>query len=157
MCKPRYFQRLQEGGAAPGVFQYAGFWVRFGAKMIDGIIVGVANMVLGFMAGIMMATDPTPERIMALQLVLNVISLAINISYITFFLGRFGATPGKMALGLKVVRPDGSPLTYGRACGRGFAEILSGIILLIGYIMAAFDDEKRTLHDRIADTRVVKA
>lgn len=156
-CKPRYFQRLQEGGLAPGAFLYGGFWIRFCAKFIDGIIVGILNMVLGFIAGIMIASNPTPENILAIQIVLNLVSFAINIAYITYFLGRFGATPGKMALGLKVVRPDGSPLTYGRACGRGFSEILSGIILMIGYIMAAFDEEKRALHDRIADTRVVKA
>ena len=61
-----------------------------------------------------------------------------------------------MALGLRIVRADGSSLTYGRATGRFFADYLSNLILFIGYIMAAFDDEKRTLHDRICDTRVVK-
>lgn len=157
-CKPRYFQRLQEGGAVPGIFQYAGFWVRFCAKFLDGIITGVINMVFGFIAGAVMVTSqPTPESIMAMQLVLNLIGFAVFIGYNTFFLGRFGATPGKMALGLKVVRPDGTPLTYGRACGRTFAEILSSFTLLIGYIMAAFDEQKRALHDRIADTRVIKA
>ena len=73
-----------------------------------------------------------------------------------FFLGKFGATPGKMACKLKVVRPDGERISYARALGRHFAEMLSGIILYIGYIMAAFDEEKRTLHDRICDTRVIK-
>ena len=71
-------------------------------------------------------------------------------------MGRFGATPGKMACGLKVVMADGGKVTYLRALGRAFSEILSGIILYIGYIMAGFDDEKRALHDRICDTRVIK-
>ena len=62
-----------------------------------------------------------------------------------------------MACGLKVIRPDGEEITYGRACGRFFADILSYVILFIGYIMVAFDEEKRALHDRICDTRVVKA
>jgi len=48
------------------------------------------------------------------------------------------------------------PITYGRATGRCFAEILSGMICYIGYLMAAFDEEKRALHDRICNTRVVK-
>jgi len=75
---------------------------------------------------------------------------------VTYFLGKFSATPGKMALGLKVLRADGEMITYPRALGRFFAEFLSSVILAIGYIMAAFDEEKRALHDRICDTRVVR-
>ena len=59
-------------------------------------------------------------------------------------------------MGLKIFRPDGSKLTAGRIVGRYFATLVSTMTLLIGYIMAAFDDEKRSLHDRIADTRVIK-
>jgi uncharacterized RDD family membrane protein YckC len=62
-----------------------------------------------------------------------------------------------MALDLKVVRPDGGPISLGRAVGRYFAKIVSGIILMIGYIMAGFDSEKRALHDMMCDTRVIKA
>ena len=56
---------------------------------------------------------------------------------------------------LKVVRPNGEPVTYLRAFGRAVAEMLSNYLMLIGYLMAAFDSEKRSLHDRICDTRVV--
>jgi uncharacterized RDD family membrane protein YckC len=55
-----------------------------------------------------------------------------------------------------VVRPDGRPVDLGRAFGRYFAKILSAFILLIGYIIAGFDSEKRALHDMICDTRVIK-
>jgi uncharacterized RDD family membrane protein YckC len=61
-----------------------------------------------------------------------------------------------MALKLRVVRADGSPVGYGLAAGRYLSKILSALILLIGYIMAAFDEQKRALHDRICDTRVVR-
>jgi uncharacterized RDD family membrane protein YckC len=61
-----------------------------------------------------------------------------------------------MACRLKVVTPEGNPISYGRALGRALASILSGMICAIGYIMAAFDEEKRSLHDRICNTRVVK-
>ena len=84
------------------------------------------------------------------------IAFALGIAYPTFFLGKYGATPGKMAAGIKVVRPDGEPITYMRAFGRYFADLLSGFIFGIGFIMAAFDDEKRALHDRICDTRVIR-
>ena len=53
------------------------------------------------------------------------------------------------------VTPTGAPISSGQALGRSAAEILSRLICLIGYIMAAFDSEKRTLHDHIASTRVV--
>ena len=61
-----------------------------------------------------------------------------------------------MALGMKVVRPDGSRVDLGRAAGRYFAKLLSMIVLFIGYIMVGFDSEKRGLHDMICDTRVVR-
>jgi uncharacterized RDD family membrane protein YckC len=61
-----------------------------------------------------------------------------------------------MACKLKVVTSDGGRVSYLRALGRHFAELLSVLTLMVGYIMAAFDEQKRTLHDRICDTRVIK-
>jgi uncharacterized RDD family membrane protein YckC len=84
------------------------------------------------------------------------VSMVVAAVYQIFFLGKFGATPGKMALRLRVVTPTGGKISYARACGRYFAEILSSIILCIGYIMAAFDDQKRALHDYICNTRVIR-
>jgi len=83
--------------------------------------------------------------------------LVILAGYSTFFHGKYGATPGKMACGLKVVTPEGTPIRYGRAFGRAMAEILSRMICDIGYIIAAFDSQKRALHDHIANTRVIRA
>ena len=60
-----------------------------------------------------------------------------------------------MALGLKIIRADGGPLSIGLAVGRYLAYILDGFTLLIGFIIAGFDAEKRSLHDRICDTRVI--
>jgi uncharacterized RDD family membrane protein YckC len=78
-------------------------------------------------------------------------------AYTSWFLGKYAATPGKMAFKLKVVSSDGSRISYLRGLGRHFAKWISWMIMGIGFLMAAFDDEKRTLHDRICDTRVVKA
>jgi uncharacterized RDD family membrane protein YckC len=88
--------------------------------------------------------------------ILSVVSRVIYCSYETFFLVKYGATPGKMAMGLKVIRPDGSGIQVGRAIGRYFSKWVSEIILLIGYIMIGFDAEKRGLHDMMCDTRVIK-
>jgi uncharacterized RDD family membrane protein YckC len=71
------------------------------------------------------------------------------------FLRYRGATLGKLALGLRVVRSDGESLGWGVSIGRYFMNIVSAIILAIGYIMAGFDPEKRALHDRVCDTRVI--
>jgi len=67
-----------------------------------------------------------------------------------------GATVGKMAMGLRVVTGSGQRLSFMNATGRYFAKILSAIILCIGFIMIAFTDRKRGLHDIIADTLVIK-
>ena len=160
-CKPSFFQRVQEGAPLPGTVAYAGFWIRFLAKFVDGLILGAVNMAISMAGGAMIMglarTHRADAGVVVIQVLLWFLQMAIAITYSTFFLGRFQATPGKMALRLKVIRSDGSPVTYGRAFGRYFAEILSSLILYIGYIMAAFDEEKRALHDRICDTRVIKA
>ena len=170
-CKNTYAQKLREGVAPMTAMQYGGFWMRFVAMMIDGIIlaipIGILEVVVFGAMGMSMARlgdNPNPEDVFAMLGPLfamiglvSLISLALGVSYETFFVVKYGATPGKMALGLKVVRPDGTMLTMGRAAGRYFAKMLSGMIMYIGYIMAGFDDEKRGLHDRICDTRVIKA
>jgi uncharacterized RDD family membrane protein YckC len=83
-------------------------------------------------------------------------AFGLEIMYNTIFVGAMGATPGKMALKVRVVNADGSKVSYGKAFGRAVAEYVSILTLLIGYIMVAFDDEKRALHDRICGTRVIK-
>ena len=144
--------------------RYAGFWIRFGAKFIDGIVLGLAIglpifIVIFFFAfrGGFSSRNPSGFSPVAveLQILLQLGSVIISVGYNWFFLAKYGATPGKMACGLKVVTPTGAPISSGQALGRSAAEILSRLICLIGYIMAAFDDEKRALHDWICNTRVV--
>ncbi|MEA1933554.1 MAG: RDD family protein [Thermodesulfobacteriota bacterium] len=158
-CKPVFVQKLKEGVNVAGDWVYGGFWVRFGAKIIDGIIIGVIQGILNFGVGMVagISSTPTnPEGMTAFFVVFYIVNIGVAVAYTTWFLGKYAATPGKMALGLKVITADGGKVSYLKAFGRYFAEIVSGIILCIGYIMAAFDDEKRTLHDRICNTRVVK-
>lgn len=162
-CKPMFVQKLKEGASLPGMLKYAGFWIRFGAKFIDGMIMLVLQWLFLIPVGFLVARSlPSNTEDMAFStnsLMLigfqQLISIAIPAVYNTFFIGRFDATPGKMACRLKVVTADGGKVSYLRALGRNFAEGISAIILFIGYIMAAFDSEKRALHDRICSTRVV--
>jgi uncharacterized RDD family membrane protein YckC len=83
-------------------------------------------------------------------------SSALAFGYETFFVGRFGGTAGKLLLGMRVVRADFTRVTYWRAAVRAFGKVLSDLTLYVGYIMVAFDPQRRALHDYIADTRVVK-
>ena len=157
-CKPIFFQRLREGVPAPGTLNYAGFWIRFGAKIIDGVILWVVQM------GLMLIFSPwfgfsffSPKPPANLTfLMLYPVLFGVSIFYSIWFVGRFGATPGKMALGLKIVTSSGDPVSYTKAVARFFAEIVSAIICYIGYIMAGFDEQRKALHDQICDTRVIR-
>ena len=161
-CKPSFFQRLKEGASLPGTMHYAGFWIRVAAKLVDGIILWVVGMAVAFPVGILIGVSAArsgtahPGRFIMAQGFLMLVQYAVAALYATWFVGRFGATPGKMACHLKIVRADATKVSYARALGRHFAEYLSALILLIGYIMAGVDAEKRALHDRICDTRVVR-
>ncbi len=89
------------------------------------------------------------------MLTLTLVSMLVAFLYEVIMIRYYGATVGKMAIGVKVIRTDGSDVGWGVSIGRYFMKIVSGMILAIGYIMAGFDDEKRALHDRVCDTRVV--
>ena len=164
-CKPVFVQKLREGVGVSGSMEYAGFWIRFAAKIIDYIAISIVNFVINavifMIIGFSLKNPASPESAGMLfgiaYAVVQLLNLSTFAAYDTYFVGKFGATPGKMALKLKIVTSDGDAVSYLRALGRFGAEIISGAILLIGYIMAAFDDERRALHDRICDTRVVRA
>ena len=158
-CKPAFVQRLKEGLRLPGQVEYGGFWIRFCAKFIDGLVLWAVQMVfyIPFMLIFAGASGPGPDTGSIIAIVmLYVVQFAFAFAYPTFFVGRYQATLGKMACGLKVVMDDGERISYLRAFARSAAEILSALIFYIGYIMAGFDEEKRALHDRICSTRVVR-
>jgi uncharacterized RDD family membrane protein YckC len=165
-CKNLHVQKMREGFSDSGPFDYAGFWIRLGAYIIDAVILGIANFII--QAVYSLVTDlPDVSKALANNsqmfsefilsfMILFLIQFAVTVGYPTFFVGKYGATPGKMVCGLKVIRPDGSGVSYLRALARYLAQILSGMILCIGFLMIAFDDECRALHDRICDTRVIR-
>ena len=157
-CKPLFVQKLKEGADVSTVMVFAGFWERFAAKFLDGLIQGVVNAALGAVMNMLLfaLSRGRGNASVAVVVFIQFFQLAIAAAYTTFFVGKYGATPGKMALGLKVVTSSEGEVSYARALGRYFAEWLSGLTLTIGYLMSIWDDEKRTLHDRICDTRVIK-
>ena len=158
-CKPVFLQKLQEGASVnTGEMNYARILTRFGAVFLDGLILGAVNMALGFLVGLTGAAVArnNPGGFVAIQFVMFAIEIGIGMGYETFMIGKYGATLGKMACKIKVVTADGGRVSYGRACGRYFAKMLSGFTCMIGYIIAIFDNpQKRALHDHICNTRVI--
>jgi uncharacterized RDD family membrane protein YckC len=143
-CKPIFLQKLVEGASVVKTqFTYAGFWRRFAASLIDSFILGLFNFSL---------------QIIGLSLgawVLLLLPTAVAIAYDVILIGKYGATLGKTVCRIEVVTAEGGSVSYMLAFGRYFAKLLSAIILCIGYIMIAFDPEKRGLHDRLCNTRVI--
>lgn len=154
-CKPVYLQRLREGASLSEERTYGGFWIRVVAQLVDGLIISIGGIIVSFIFGV--AFGAIGMNGIATRTVTQVLLTILGIAYVTFFLGTYGATLGKMICRLRVIRPSDDKISYGRAFVRYWATLLSGFILCIGYIMAAFDDEKRALHDRLCDTRVVRA
>jgi len=162
-CKPLFFQRIREGVQPVPVLRYAGFWIRFAAMLLDFVFILVLWIVISFclsFAAPFMVRGRQPPYYLAEFLISMFLPLflflGIPVLYRTLLVGRFGATLGKMACGLRVVRPDGTKVGTGRAFVRYFAEWISWILFFMGYIIVAFDDQKRALHDHICSTRVVR-
>ena len=116
----------------------AGFWIRFVAMLLDGILVGGVSFALA------MVGAP------------SILGLVIGLGYWIYFPSSdMMATPGKSVLGLKITDNDGNQITGGTAAVRYLGYIISAIVLYIGFIMVGFSDKKRGLHDMIAGTLVV--
>lgn len=150
---------------------YAGFWKRFAAFLIDslliGAVVGIIMMVFGVgiwssMSGTdMQQMDQEGANAMAAGMIgglMTMILVAAAAQWLYFALMESSskqATLGKMALGIIVTDMNGNKISFGRATGRYFGKILSGVILYIGYLMVAFTEKKQGLHDMIAGCLVV--
>jgi uncharacterized RDD family membrane protein YckC len=156
---------------------YAGFWKRFGAYLIDGIIIsvviGIVFLVFGGLFGLGMVSSEMDfsndsmqmqdaeammvGAMMGTFMFLWLVSIVAQWLYFALMEASSNqGTLGKMALGIKVTDTFGHPITFGRATGRFFGKILSGAIFMIGYIMAAFTERKQALHDMMAGTLVLE-
>lgn len=147
-CNPGFIRKIKEGSETG--LQYAGFWIRFCAKMTDDIILLAATL------SVIYLMEKSGYSVLEIPDLLAVVFYLIAIVYEVWFLEKFGATPGKTAFKLKALTSAGGKISYLRASARFFARELSGLVFYLGYIMAAFDSQKRTLHDRICDTRVIR-
>ncbi len=132
---------------------HAGFGIRFVAHLIDGLILSLGLGIITFATGMNFNSD-------IMEIVYSpgsLLAFLLTMAYFVYFeTSDKQATIGKSVMGLKVIKQDGTKLTTGDAVVRYLGKILSAFIFMIGFIMVIFDDQKRALHDRIANTFVVK-
>ena len=146
---------------------YAGFWKRFAAYLLDEILFSICALIIlipciiifGLTAAFNseeMGMDPAYFfAFIGVYMMLGLIFFVMKWLYFAMMESKKGATLGKMALGIKVTDMSGNPISFGRASGRHFGKILSGLTLCIGYIIAGFSQQKQALHDIMAKTLVV--
>ena len=154
----------EEPAVQGGEVVYAGFWKRVAAYIIDAVIVGVVGGIIGgiiggILGGAMLGAggvSGNPSGMLAIQLLSNLVGMVLGLSYFGWMHASSSmATLGKMAIGIKVVRPDGQRISFARGVGRYFGLIVSSLPLGIGFAMAGFTEHKRALHDMLCDTLVV--
>ncbi len=134
--------------------RYGGFWIRAVASLIDNVLLLLLYVILGFVQGIV-APNASYGTFRG-QVVFQLVSFAINMLYHGSVQAKYQGTPGKRLLGLRLVGSDLTPVEMSRCYARYFASMLSGLVLGLGYIWAAFDSKKRTWHDRMAGTLVIR-
>jgi uncharacterized RDD family membrane protein YckC len=165
------------GVAQAGAREYAGFWLRFVAYLIDGLlnfaVLGIIfALIIGFLGvgffraqfqemggpGVDRANPVFPAMLFITILTLSGFMIIVGwLYYAGMESSQYQGTFGKMALGLVVTDVDGRPITFARASGRFFAKIITGMVpLAIGYIMAGFTEKKQALHDMIASCLVLR-
>ncbi len=143
-------------------YEYAGFWIRLCAVLIDSFfmfIITVGLVLLVMVTGVIDVSNlpQTEETSSAVALVLQ---LFVQIFWFVFMIVcwvKWGGTPGKRLLKLKVLDAEtGRNLTVGKAILRSIGYVASSVLLCLGYIWVAFDAKKQGWHDKIASTVVVK-
>ena len=153
--------------SSTGHYHYAGFWSRAAARIIDLlIIIAVFNLIylvdqLGADAGLwtgMGLGEGSPDGVgfsMA-NVLRGLFFLTFPVFYYVYLHGKYGQTFGKMALKIKVLNEDGTPLDYRKAFLRWLGYFLCDLTFYIGYLWAGFDPRKQGLHDKVCKTIVVR-
>ncbi len=138
---------------------YAGFWRRFSAYIIDGVIIGFfINTFYWFLvnqlqSGLMGLDFPRD----VINIIFTPLVLIISWSYYSGMESSpFQATLGKLLVGIYVTDLEGKRLTFGKATGRFFGKVISVLILTIGYWLAGFSKKKQALHDMMAHCLVLR-
>lgn len=167
---PAFAPYLLARTGQPGPCRYAGFWIRCLAYLIDSVFFLLMAFAAAFIAlivfvlasgmdidSVLEALDADDLQLTAtLQVIYSLATLAVLLFYYVYFpSGSWQATPGKRICGIYIVRVDGSRMTAGLALGRFLSYSISQLPLFLGFIMVAWSDQRKALHDMICGTRVV--
>jgi len=152
--------------------RYAGFWLRFVAYLIDYLLLEIIGFIISipfigaivFSAFTIAESNSFNEKTVfgiagILGAVFMLVIITILLGWLYFALmesSKNQGTLGKMALGLKVTDMKGQRISFGRATGRYFGKIISGMVFMIGYILAGLTEKKQALHDMMAGCLVVR-
>jgi uncharacterized RDD family membrane protein YckC len=148
--------------AGPMSLRTAGFWLRSVAFLVDAGMVallatGGAMLVdLAVQIGGLISSAPEAGLEWLDTTATSLLVVPIVLCYFTLFVGFRGQTPGKMLLGLKIIRTTGQEVGYGRALVRWIGQCLGLLPLGLGFLMGALSRKKQALHDKIAGTYVVR-
>ncbi len=148
-------------------YHYGGFWRRALAMIVDKLFLYCLFFILTMIEFSILPLRPYSPRpdapaglgeyLTGSFMVGHVVVFAImSAVYFTYFHGLLGQTPGKMLLGLKVIRTSGRNLTYGPAFLRWVCYAISSIFFYLGFIWAAFNRRKQAWHDKIMGTLVIR-
>lgn len=133
---------------------YASFWDRLLALLIDSLLTALIAILLMPLLGLPLLPEPND---LETRLRLHLVSIFVGwIYYAGFQSSVYQATPGKLIRGIFVTDTEGYRLSFTKATGRYFSKLLSGLTLLLGYLLAAFTPKKQALHDLLAHTLVLK-
>ncbi|MDD4874528.1 MAG: RDD family protein [Dehalococcoidales bacterium] len=143
--------------------EFAGFWRRVGAFMIDLLALSVISsicMPYGYFGFMKLQTPDilsgVSDWLILPQLIFgNLLSVLVGVAYFIIFWVWRGQTLGNLLFNIKVIRPDGSNVTVSIAFLRYLGYIVSTLVLFMGFIWIAFDKRKQGFHDKIAGTYVV--
>ncbi len=140
--------------AAPMIVRYGGFWIRLVASVIDSFVLGMGLGLLDAVTGLdFFASDPDQ---------ISWLAIAVQLAVYWLYEAGLTASPlcgtlGKRAVGLRVVTEQGERISFARSTGRYLAKFVSALLLLVGFLMVAFTERKRGLHDMMAGTLVITA
>ena len=134
---------------------YAGFWIRVAAYIIDYIVISIVSWTIMAIFGLSaMMMNPNDFNVMLFVAIYGIMIAIWIVYYVAMETSSTQGTLGKMAVGIKVGKENGERISVLNAIGRFFSKIISGMILCIGYMMAGWDPKKQSLHDKIANTYV---
>ncbi|WP_188456978.1 RDD family protein [Virgibacillus oceani] len=136
-------------------YKPAGFWIRFLANLVDGVFTFILAVIISFLiqdASLFekyTSVESSPSE--------DIANLIYGVIFVIIFTGsKFRGSPGKMVCKIQVLDKNMmAQISLLKSLGRAFAYILSALPLMIGFMMAGWNEEKKALHDIICGTRVV--